>query len=88
LTLAIVIAWPLPLIFSGYIFSLQRHAAWVGVAVIWAATASTVIMLLPLLESRSGMVKVLKSIGGRSTKELLVSDTYYPHDPPVIQKKS
>ena len=87
LTLALVIAWPVPLFLSGYIFSLQMYAAWVGVAVIWAATAATVIVLLPLLESRSGMVKVLKSIGKRSTKELLVSDSYYPHEPPVIQKK-
>jgi urea-proton symporter len=88
LTLMLVVAWPVPLYLSGYIFSQQMYAAWVGIAVTWAATAATVIVLLPLMQSRAGIAEVLKRIGqGASIEELAEHDTYYSHDPSIPQKR-
>jgi SSS family transporter len=87
LTIMLVVAWPVPLYLSGYIFSQQMYAAWVGIAVTWAATAATVIVILPLMESRAGIGKVLKRIGQGSIEEMAEHNTYYAHDPPIHQKR-
>jgi urea-proton symporter len=87
LTLTLVVAWPLPLYLLGYIFSEQMYAAWVGIAVTWAATAATVIVLLPLMESRTGIAKVLKRIGQGSSEEMAEHNTYDAHDPGIHQKR-
>jgi SSS family transporter len=87
LTLTLVVAWPVPLYLSGYVFSQQMYAAWIGIAVTWAATAATVIVLLPLMESRAGIAKVLKRIGQGSIEEMAANNTYYSHDSPIYQKR-
>jgi SSS family transporter len=87
LTLILVVAWPVPLYLSGYVFSQQMYAAWIGIAVTWAATAATVIVLLPLMESRAGIAKVLKRIGQGSIEEMAEHNTYYSHDTPIYQKR-
>jgi SSS family transporter len=87
LTLILVVAWPVPLYLSGYVFSQQMYAAWIGIAVTWAATAATVIVLLPLMESRAGIAKVLKRIGQGSIEEMAEHNTYYSHDSPIYQKR-
>ncbi|MEW6604055.1 MAG: sodium/solute symporter [Thermoproteota archaeon] len=63
LTLVLVVAWPMPLYLSGYVFSLTVYSVWVGIAVLWAGAAAAVIILLPLIESRNGIVNVLQRIG-------------------------
>lgn len=65
LTLVLVVAWPMPLYLSGYIFSQTVYSVWVGIAVVWASAAATIIVLLPLIESRVGIVRVLQKIGQR-----------------------
>jgi SSS family transporter len=87
LTLMLVVAWPVPLYLSGYIFSQQMYAVWIGIAVTWAATAATVIVLLPLMESRTGIAKVLKRIGQGSPEEMAEHNTFYSHDSPIHQKR-
>jgi SSS family transporter len=88
LTLMLVVAWPVPLYFSGYVFSQEAYAAWVGIAVTWAATAATVIVLLPLIESRAGIIKVLKRIGqGSLVEEVTEHNSYYAHDSTRYQKR-
>jgi SSS family transporter len=88
LTLTLVVGWPVPLYLSGYVFSQEAYTAWVGIAVIWAATAATVIVLLPLIESRVGIVKVLKRIGqGSVVEEMTERNTYHTPDPPSLQKR-
>jgi nucleotide-binding universal stress UspA family protein/uncharacterized protein with PQ loop repeat len=87
LTLLLVVAWPVPLYLSGYIFSQQMYAAWVGIAVTWAATAATVIVLLPLMQSRAGIAEVLKRMGQGPIEELAEHNTYYSHDPSIPQKR-
>lgn len=66
LSLMLVIVWPLPLYFSGYVFSLSIYSLWVGLAFAWASIAAGVIILLPLIESRAGIVQVFKKIGATS----------------------
>lgn len=88
LTLTLVVGWPVPLYLSGYVFSQEAYTAWVGIAVIWAAMAATVIVLLPLIESRVGIVKVLKRIGqGSVVEEMTERNTYHTPDPPSFQKR-
>src|SRR4029078_6273036 len=36
LTFILVIAWPLPLYLSGYVFSLYVYYVWIGIAITWA----------------------------------------------------
>lgn len=62
LSIVLVIVWPLPLYFSGYVFSLQTYTIWVWLAVTWAGIAACIIILLPLIESRAGILQVLKGI--------------------------
>ncbi|MGI0043491.1 MAG: sodium:solute symporter family transporter, partial [Nitrososphaeraceae archaeon] len=66
LSIVLVIVWPLPLYFSGYVFSLQTYTLWVGLAVTWASIAACVIVLLPLIESRVGITQVMRKIAGAS----------------------
>jgi urea-proton symporter len=66
LSLVLVVVWPLPLYFSGYVFSLFVYSLWVGLAFAWASIAAGVIILLPLIESRAGIIQVFKKIVGVS----------------------
>jgi SSS family transporter len=77
LTLMLVVVWPVPLYLSGYIFSQQVYSAWVGIALTWAGMAATVIVLLPLIQSRVGIVKVLKRIGGQGSIEEVEHHAYH-----------
>ena len=88
LTLILVVAWPVPLYLSGYVFSHEAYSVWVGIAVTWAATAAAVIVLLPLIESRAGIVKVLKQIGKGSIVEAVTErNAYYTAESQSYQKR-
>jgi SSS family transporter len=62
LTLMLVVAWPLPLYFSGYVFSPPMYHAWVGIALAWAVCAAAAVVLLPLVEAKRGIAEVLRRI--------------------------
>lgn len=62
LTLVLVVVWPLPLYFSGYVFSSFAYHVWIGIAVAWAAGAAGVVIVLPLVEARRGISIVLRRI--------------------------
>ena len=68
LTLICVVAWPLPLYFSGYVFDLAFYSMWVGIAIVWVSVASFCIIGIPIIEARSGFAQVM---GGKkaSAKE-------------------
>ena len=88
LTLVLVVAWPVPLYVSGYIFSSEVYRLWVGIAVTWAGMAAAVIVLLPLIESRDGIVKVLKRIGQAPIAETTEDNPYLIHDySPMYKRK-
>lgn len=86
-TLVLVVAWPIPLYLSGYIFTLQVYSLWVGIAVTWAAMAATVIILLPLIESRASIAKVLKQIGRGPITQISEQEPFTPNDYSPIYKK-
>lgn len=67
LTVVLVVAWPVPLYFSGYVFSEAIYALWVWMAVIWAGLAAAIIILLPLVEARVGISKVLQMMMAAAT---------------------
>src|SRR5918911_1343192 len=69
LTLVLVVVWPIPLYLSGYVFSETIYSIWVGIAVIWAGAAAAIIILLPLIESRRGIVQVVQKIGDREHQQ-------------------
>ena len=59
MTLALIVFWPLPLFFSGYVFNLQFYALWVGIAVVWVSVASFFIIGLPIIQARSGIKQIV-----------------------------
>lgn len=62
LTLIMVVAWPMPLYLSGYVFSEGTYFLWIGIAVTWASVAAAVIIFMPLIESRAGILQALHII--------------------------
>ncbi len=62
LALVLVVVWPLPLYFSGYVFSPVMYYVWVAIAVVWASGSAAVIIALPILEGRGGISKALKQM--------------------------
>ena len=69
LTLTLVVAWPLPLYFSGYVFSPFVYHVWIGIALAWASGAAAVVILLPLVEASRGIAEVLRRIATLSIKD-------------------
>jgi len=59
MTLALIVFWPLPLFFSGYVFNLPFYALWVGIAVVWVSVASFFIIGLPIIQARSGIKQIV-----------------------------
>ncbi len=95
LTLVLVVALPTPMYLSGYVFSQTVYTIWVGIAVLWAGVAATVIIISPLIESRRGIFRVLQKIG-RETSEVnldnnnqvtVSSDHYYATGDDLIYQK-
>jgi urea-proton symporter len=87
ISLTLVVAWPLPLYFSGYIFSYPVYLTWVVVALVWTAVAAGVIIFKPLIEARRGIQEIIQkmSIG---LKRRLDINTYtdFPTWPPISQE--
>ena len=67
MTLALIVFWPLPLFFSGYVFDLPFYALWVGIAVVWVSVASFFIIGLPIIQARSGIKQIVT--GRKITEE-------------------
>ncbi|HEY9386130.1 MAG TPA: sodium/solute symporter [Nitrososphaeraceae archaeon] len=62
LSLILVVLWPMPLYFSGYIFSFTAYFVWVWIGITWAVGATIGIVIKPLIEGRLSITKVLKMI--------------------------
>jgi len=67
LTLICVVAWPMPLYFSGYVFDLGFYSFWVSIAIVWVSAASFCIICIPIIEARKGFAQVMG--GKKSTPE-------------------
>jgi urea-proton symporter len=69
MTLALIVFWPLPLYFSGYVFDLPFYGLWVGIAVVWVSVASFFIIGLPIIQARHGIKQIITG------KKIVVGDT-------------
>ena len=58
LTLICVVAWPMPLYFSGYVFDLGFYGFWVSIAIVWVSIAAFCIIGIPIWEARKGFAQV------------------------------
>ena len=61
MTLVLIIAWPMPLIASGYVFDMGSYTVWVAISIIWVSIASFFIIFLPIIEARKGIAKIFTS---------------------------
>ena len=59
MTLILIIAWPMPLIASNFVFDQFAYGAWVAISVVWVSVAAGFIILLPVIEARHGISQVL-----------------------------
>lgn len=57
----LVIAWPLPLFFSGHVLSEIEFHIWIGIAFVWVLGAAVTAISLPVIESKEGILKVMRS---------------------------
>jgi urea-proton symporter len=69
LTFTLVIVWPLPLYFSGYVFDLPFYGLWVGIAVVWVSVAAFFIIGLPVIQARHGIKQIITG------KKIVVEET-------------
>ena len=60
MTLVLIIAWPMPLFFAGYVFDIGFYSLWVGIAVVWVSAATFFIVGLPIIEARHGIAQVAR----------------------------
>ena len=60
MTLILIIAWPMPLIASNFVFDQFAYGAWVAISVVWVSVAAGFIILLPVIEARHGISQVLR----------------------------
>ena len=58
LTLIVIIFWPMPLYFSGYVFDFGFYGLWVGIAIAWVSAAAAIIIFMPIVEARKGFAEV------------------------------
>ncbi len=64
MTLVLIVAWPMPLIFAGVVFDIMAYSIWVGISIVWVSVASFFIIFLPIIEARNGIAQVF---GGKKT---------------------
>ncbi|SMR49046.1 unnamed protein product [Zymoseptoria tritici ST99CH_1E4] len=62
LELCLMILGPMPLFGSGYMFSAKFFTGWVVVGIIWLFVSCTMVVFLPLLESRKTIVRTSRAI--------------------------
>ena len=60
MTLILIVAWPMPLFFLGYVFDVAFYALWVGISIAWVSFATFFIVGLPIIEARHGIAKVAR----------------------------
>ncbi|MDP6770190.1 MAG: universal stress protein, partial [Anaerolineales bacterium] len=77
LTLILVVVWPIPLFFSNYVFAEPVFHVWIWVAILWAGVAASLVWLLPVIQSRDGILHVMKNIVKSSKPRKTVK---YGHD--------
>jgi len=59
ITLGLVVIWPMPLYFSGYIFPFNFYLAWVIIALVWTGIATIVMIFKPVFDANEGILQVV-----------------------------
>ncbi len=59
MTLALIVFWPLPLYFTGYVFNVPFYGLWVGIAVSWVSGAAFFIIGLPIIQARRSIKQII-----------------------------
>jgi signal transduction histidine kinase len=57
----LVLVWPLPLFVSGYVLSEFDFHLWIILAISWTLIAGSSTIILPILESREGIAKIVQN---------------------------
>lgn len=60
MTIILIIIWPMPLFFAGYVFDIGFYTLWVGISIVWVSVATFFIVGLPIIEARHGIAKVAR----------------------------
>ena len=61
-TLILVVIWPLPLFFSGYIFSFEFFLFWILLSIFWTLAAACFLIIKPIIESKREISTVLSNL--------------------------
>jgi urea-proton symporter len=61
-TLILVVIWPLPLFFSGYIFSYDFFLFWILLSIVWTISAACFLIVKPIIESKREISIVLSNL--------------------------
>ena len=60
MTLVLIVGWPMPLFFAGYVFDIAFYSFWVAISIVWVSAATFFIVGLPIIEARHGIAKVAR----------------------------
>lgn len=61
-TLILVVIWPLPLFFSGYIFSYEFFLFWILLSIVWTICAACFLIVKPIIESKLEISIILSNM--------------------------
>lgn len=61
-TLILVVIWPLPLFFSGYIFSFEFFSFWIILSIVWTVAAACFLIVKPIIESKREISTVVSNL--------------------------
>ena len=81
----LVVLWPAPLYLSGHVFTVQSFTIWVWLAVVWAAGAAVTVVVLPLLEARGSIRRMLTRMSVDASESGMRHDTADSDQHPVIR---
>ncbi|HJT47429.1 MAG TPA: sodium:solute symporter family protein [Nitrososphaeraceae archaeon] len=78
MTLALIVFWPLPLYFAGYVFDVPFYSLWVAIAVVWVSGAAFFIIGLPIIQARQGIKQVISrnKVAMEQSEEIYKSKKY------------
>jgi len=91
LTVVLIFLWPLPMYFSGYIFSKPFFAFWVSISIIWALCSTMAVAVYPIFESWGSISAVILGMWGDVTGKKTTTTTKTDHvvktDVMIIEKE-
>lgn len=76
IALILVVLWPLSLIVSNNVFSLESFRIWIWLAVSWCAGAAAVVIILPIIEARDSIGRIFYRISNPRLDDDLAQDSH------------